>query len=409
MTGLTKTVPNRHGSCIIVECTANGIGNLYWRMWQSAVAGRSDYVPLFFPWWRHPEYIAERTLLRRVDLDEYERWLYEVLFENAPMQADQRQRARTVSMPHEERLARLEWRRWSIANEFEGDVQKFQQEMPATPEEAFLRTGRNRFPLDRLMECYEPMTGARGYLKVRYGSTYEFVRDPLGPITIFRWPSSDREYGDYMVAADPTRTPMGDPACIQVINRRTMEQVAVYHGHVDAVQLAPEIIRLGRYYNDALVSSEIEGPGYATIGALLALNYPRIWQHRWADRHPGKVAQNFGWSTNWNRKNLMIENLVHRIADRSIILHDQETYEQMRDYSVISDTGEMGPASREGHDDAVMSFAQAVICSTMETQPGDYTHRPAGTGPRGVPTPDHTDLLGVPPWEAWETEEVAAP
>lgn len=387
MTGLTKTVPNHHGTVVIIECTANGVGNLYWRMWQAAVAGRNDYVPLFFPWWKHPEYVAEHTLLRYVDLDEYERWLHDELHVN---------------------LERIEWRRWSIANEFDGDVAKFSQEMPATPEEAFLRTGRNRFPLDRLMDCYKPMAGSRGYLHAKYAGSYEFVLDPLGPLTIFRWPSADRDWGDYMVAGDPTRTPVGDPACVQVINRRTMEQVAVWHGHVDAVAFAPELIRLGRYYNDAMVSCEIEGPGYATIGALLSLNYPRVWQHRWADRHPGKLASNFGWSTNWQRKNLMMENLVHRLSDRTVTIHDQETYEQMRDYSVINDFGEMGPATKGGHDDAVMAFAQAVICSVMENQPGDYTQRPT-TGPT-APQPAaaaNNDLFGTPPWEAFEQEEYA--
>lgn len=385
MGGLTRTVPDHHGSCILIECTANGVGNLYWQMWNDAVSGVSDYTPLFFPWWRHPEYRATHTQLRYVDLDEYERWLFDALGVD---------------------MLRLEWRRWSIANEFSGDEAMFRQEMPATPEEAFLASGRNVFPLRSLMDCYQPKNGVTGYLMSKGWGSPKFVRDPLGPLTIFRWPSSDREWGDYMAACDPSRTTMGDPACIQIVSRRTFEQVAVWHGHRDAVSIADDLVMVGRYYNEAMISTEIEGPGYGTIGALMAKGYPRIWQHRWADRHPGKVATNYGWSTNFQRKNLMVGNVQKRLVDKTLLIHDQLTYDQLRDFGVINDFGEMGHVSKDGHDDAVMAYCQAIACIVLESRPEYYEPGPPGQRKKlAPPVSDNNDLMGVPPWDAYGPAE----
>ncbi len=202
-----------------------------------------------------------------------------------------------------------------------------------------------------------------------------------------------------MVAGDPSRTSIGDPACAQVINRRTYDQVAVWHGGIDPVNFADELMNLGYYYNTAIVSTEIEGPGYATIGAILAKNYPRVFQHKWADKHPGRPSTNYGWSTNFQRKNWMMGYVTKLLADLSLSIHDEVTYEQLRDYSVIDRFGEMGPASKDGHDDAVMAYAQAVICSTTEATPGLYVE---SFGPKRSSSPISTDIGGVPPWEAFE-------
>jgi hypothetical protein len=384
MRGLSKTVPNLPGTIVIIECTSNGVGNLYWQMWQDAMAGRSDYKALFFPWWKHPEYRMVNTTLNYIDLNEYERWLFDDL---------------GVS------LDRIEWYRWAIINECHGDPEEMQQEYPSTAEESFLKTGRNVFRLDKLAKCFKPKLGARGYLHPRPHGQYEFVRDPLGPLTIYSWPSKDRKWGDYFIGGDPSRTAIGDPACAQVINRRTFEQVAVWHGQIDPVNFADQLRYLGYYYNTALLSSEIEGPGYATIGALLKANYPRIWQHRWADKHPGKLATNFGWSTNFQRKNWMMGTVRKLIGDGSLEIHDEQTYNQMRDFVVIDRFGEMGPSDKQkGHDDAVMAYAQAVHCSIWEADPSAWSE---GIGPQSKHAPESTDIGGVPPWEAFDMGEDA--
>jgi hypothetical protein len=377
MTGLRQTIPNKHGTIIVMESTANGVGNYFWRQWQLAEQGESDFAPLFFPWFMHPEYRASFVTITKRDLDEYETWLYEEL--KVPLEC-------------------IEWRRWAIPNLTNGSEDEFKQEYPATPEESFLTTGRPVFPPQALYACFRDSPCARGYISSK-GGRYEFVNNPLGELRVYKKPFADKSWRGYFVAADPSRSTIGDPSCIQVINRATFEQVAVWHGVTDPVTLAHHIIRIGRYYNDAEVSVEVEGGGQATIGVLLDQNYPHIWQHRRADKHQGQLANTYGWSTNYNRKQWMIGTTIRLLTDHSLLLHDQETFDQMLDYVVLNaETGSMGNSSRDGHDDAVMAICQAVICAITTGPPGTYESDKAWK-----PLAPHqpSDLMGVPGYEAF--------
>jgi len=54
--GILQAVPNEPGTEIILESTANGIGNYYYNMWQSAISGQSDFQAIFIPWYWQDEY-----------------------------------------------------------------------------------------------------------------------------------------------------------------------------------------------------------------------------------------------------------------------------------------------------------------------------------------------------------------
>jgi hypothetical protein len=373
MVGLRQSLPNTPGTMLLVESTANGVGNWFHKTWLDAVAGNNDYLPLFFPWWKHPEYRLPITTLEHLELEEDERLLMRM---GAPPEA-------------------IEWRRYAIPNLCQDSVDEFQQEYPATPREAFLTTGRNVFPIKALEECFKPKAGARGYLTKLESGELRFAEDPGGNLTIFKWPSRDKSWGQYFVSGDPSRTTMGDNACCQVINRSNFEQVAVWHGKIDPIAFARIMAQIGYFYNTAELSPEIEGPGYATIGALVEMGYPKLWNHRWADKHQGKVAVSLGWSTNYQRKHWAMGKTVSMLSDHSIILHDQETFDQMCNY-VVLDNGEMGNSSRWSYDDAVMAFAIAIICSVTEGPVRDVSDAPM---PR-------SDIMGVPPWEAFDSANV---
>jgi hypothetical protein len=286
-------------------------------------------------------------------------------------------------------LGQLAWRRHSIMNDCLGDEDQFKQEYPCTPNEAFLSTGRNVFPLNRLDEHSEITPGIRGML-INDNGKIKFVRDATGPLTIFKAPGRDPIFSKYVVAGDPTKTTYGDKACIQVINRFTFEQVAVFHQHLDAVPFAHELMKLGYFYNTALLNCEIEGPGYATIGVILDNSYPDVWQHRWADKAPGKVSTSWGWSTNYQRKHWAMEKVKFLLARKDgLTIHDRLTHDQMENF-VYQAYGEMGPASSGLNDDAVMALAIAVVSTLTEADL-----------PYGQPNePEVNDLFGRPPWEA---------
>lgn len=372
MVGLNQSVPHSHGTIIIIESTANGIGNWFHEEWIRAENQESDFVPMFFAWYKHFEYDIPNTTLTYTDLDKTER---EIL-------SDFADDGMTIS--------KLAWRRWAIKNLCLNDINQFKQEYPLTPQEAFLSTGTNIFPLEKLQKCFKPKKGIKGLLTNNNGKL-EFVRTIDGPLTIYKWPSSNKTKGKYVVAGDPSKTTYGDGACIQVLNRFTLEQVAVWHGHIDPIPFAHKLIELGYYYNTALVNCEMEGPGYGSIAVLLQQGYPDIWRHRWADKLPGKVSSTYGWSTNYQRKHWAIDQAIWLIGQHAITIHDQITFNQMKNYVILAG-GEMGPASEKGYDDAVMAMVIALV-STITEQPLPYEER--------TEQPPTNDLFGKPPWEAF--------
>jgi hypothetical protein len=265
------------------------------------------------------------------------------------------------------------------------------QEYPATPEEAFIASGTNVFPVETLKRCYEPKAGIKGFLR-REGNRIEFLADRSGSLTIYRKPSSDLSWGKYFVGGDPTHTTMGDNACAQVINRRTYEQVATWNGKIDPMTFAEELAKLGAYYNHATISTEIEGPGYATIGRLVEIDYPHIWRNRWADKTPGKLSETMGWSTTFKRKEWAIGWLIKLIADLDITIHDAKTYDEMRNYITLP-AGGYGPADNSGYDDCVMALAIACICASTEGPLMGYDGPATSTGESSLPV--------QPAWEEW--------
>lgn len=344
---LLNTVPTGYAnSFVVLESTANGIGGYFHDTWRAAENGDVEYKPLFFPWYTFKEYRASATglitpPLRKLDTEE--------------------RALRKLGIDDDQ----LKWRRWMIRNRTGGDVEKFHQEYPTTPDEAFISTGTNIFPLDHLVRCFEPKNGAKGEIIRTATGRIEFKKHEYGELTIFRYPSASKTYGQYFVAGDPTHTTRGDYACAQVINRRTLEQVAVWRGKIDPASFGRVLRDLARFYNDAMISSEVEGPGYATIGALIESGYPHIWKKRTADKDPGHVHDNYGWSTTRKSKHWAIGVTKKAVIDHDLLIHDKRTFLEMRDYVTLPN-GEMGPASNQDNDDTVMAMAIALICHFTE-------------------------------------------
>lgn len=57
--GILQAVSNEEGTEIIMESTANGIGNYFYNMWISACSGQSDFQAIFIPWYWQNEYTRE--------------------------------------------------------------------------------------------------------------------------------------------------------------------------------------------------------------------------------------------------------------------------------------------------------------------------------------------------------------
>lgn len=113
--GVVQAVPNEPGTEIILESTANGIGNKFHEMWQAAEKGESEYIAIFIPWFEQDEY--RTPVPEGLEFDEQER-----------------EYQRLYGLDDEQ----LFWRRNKIG---EIGATLFKQEYPANASEAFQNTG----------------------------------------------------------------------------------------------------------------------------------------------------------------------------------------------------------------------------------------------------------------------------
>lgn len=340
-----------------IESTANGIGNAYHTEWEMAVAGETMFVPLFFAWHQHEKYRATAIGMSPViaSYDEEERVLHRLGITD-----DQ-----------------LAWRRWKI-RDLGGDLRLFHQEFPSDPEEAFLSTGTNAFPGDHLKRHYDPQAGYRGILTENHEGV-RFTASADGHLVVFKAPARDQEYGEYVIGGDPTNTTRGDYAVAQVLNRRTLEQVAVMRLRCDAVEFGKHLYRLGEYYNWALIAPEVEGPGGLTIGTLQGLAYPNIYQRQTKlDKTPGKLTgQQWGWSTSLQTKHIAVGYGINALTQSSLVIHDPITYKEMKNYVTLP-AGGYGNGDGSANDDTVMALLIALAIHFTDAPPLGYGAQSTG-------------------------------
>jgi hypothetical protein len=351
VTGLRQSIPSIGLSAIFYESTANGIGNFFHSTWIDAINDDNEFEPLFFPWHEFPQYTSEylpsdaNMILGELTQEEKEL------------------RSKGISE------SRLVWRRWAIRELCGGDINKFKQEYPSNWLEAFLSTGLNVFRLPSLTAHFVRMKGDVGRLERKYGREVHFIKDPDGPLIVYRHPSPDRNWGIYQIGADPTHTVQGDNACAQVISRRTLEQCAVLSLHTNPRDFGEQLILLGEYYNVATVAPEKTGPGYATVSHMLAKDYPAVWESVKLASSPGQVTEDtFGWTTNVQTKHVAVSSLVQEIerplafigqTQYGLVIHHEQTYNEMRDY-VTTENGGYQNGNGSKYDDCVMALAIAV-------------------------------------------------
>lgn len=404
MTGLRQAIPSRGLTAIFLESTANGLGNYFYRECNRSMRGVSEYTFHFYPWHEHPEYTAAyipNELQAKYQLDKLD---------------EEEQRLRSMFGVSD---ARLIWRRYAIANLCQGDIEKFHQEYPATPHEAFVSTGRNVFPMDSMLNHYEPLVGKRGKL-LHVNGRIEFVAHPEGWLTLFAEPSDSRDWGVYLLGGDPTHTTVGDNACIQVINRRTLEQVAVYRRKIDPVNFGKDMQLVGRFFHDALLAPEKTGPGYATVGCVVADQYPNIYVTQNIAKMQGAPTDGlYGWLTNTQTKHLAISHLLKALTDSvvafggqryGLMIHDEATFLELRDYVTTEDgTGyENGDGSE--YDDGVMALAIAVTVNQIEPPPPPFEVSEASNPtPHGPVTPGLRSGTRLPTHQGPRDTRVAPP
>lgn len=396
---LFNAVPDTPATMIVIESTANGY-NMFRRLWLAAVSGRSNYLPLFIPWFEDPHYTMPFA-----NPEEREHFVAEILGEGDYGEAEPALVELGVS------LEQLKWRRWAIENKAAGDIRSFWQEYPATWEEAFLSSGRQVFAPSRVAKVVErakEIEPYRGLIRARSkedrvvrGDTIAVPRNPfwlpeseiadsgerIGVATP-RWkvwepPMRGVEEilaengaveqpmvppGQYVLfldsaAGQETVSEGQDYFAIQVINHRTRAQCAVWHARgVDPDEVAEELYKAALWFGPEFppwVGIETTGGYGLSIANRMWRGYrfPTLYFRNPAESKGEAAERRLGFSMNKTTKPLVVDNAKILLRDERDGIRDPETAAEMLTF-VRDEKGVMG--AEENHfDDLIDAYMGA--------------------------------------------------
>lgn len=326
MTSAMQAIPNTDNSIVIIESTANGF-NYFYDMWKKAEEGKSDFIPVFFPW-----YIEEKY---RMPYDGFELTQYELEIKDQ------------FNLDNEQ----IAWRRWCIQNNCNGDLEKFRQEYPITPEEAFITSGTSVFDtqivLDRMKKLHDPLR--KGYYRYDYDGLHitniQWVDDEKGYITIYYDPTDD-----FTVLSGDTAEDGEDYFAGHILDR-SGKQCAVLHQQFDEVEFTRQIYCFGTMYH-SLIALEVNYSTYP-VRELQRLGYPYMYVRETFDTIQKMNVKKYGFKTTKLTRPTIISKLVDIMKDHIYLINDMDTLNEALSFVKIKGK----PQASEGtHDDLIISI-----------------------------------------------------
>lgn len=332
LNGLLQAVPNTTNSIVIIESTANGFEH-FKELWDDAVAGNSDFIPLFFPWFKMPE--------------------YKMKYDGFSLTEEEEELKRIYNLDNEQ----ISWRRWCIKNNCSNDVDMFRQEYPSNPEEAFLSTGKCLFNkeqvINRIQKLKAPLK--TGYFKYNYNSqkitNIKFVESDSKPlIEIYEMPKTGYPY---VLGGDPAGIGT-DSFAGDVIDNTTGKQVATLEVELDETEFTRQMYCLGMFYNEALCCIETNYSTYPTK-ELFRLGYTKQYLRTIDDIIDVKIQDKLGFNTNRATRPVIISELVNFFSECIDLINCKKTLLQALTFIKRLDGKQ---AADDGyHDDRIMSLA----------------------------------------------------
>ncbi|WP_305025660.1 DNA packaging protein [Paenibacillus lacisoli] len=324
MLSMFAALSKEAGTVGVIESTANGMDD-FKKMWEAATEGENDFTPMFFAWFEMPDY-------RKPVPDDFE------------LTEEERELKKKYSLDNEQ----LQWRRFTIRNDCNGDSRTFRQEYPSEPMEAFLLSGEGIFDneyIQKLLDALgKPGPGERYEIDHIKGNV---IRADSGELRVFKLPEEGKRY---IIGADTAKGKEGgDYDVAYVLEERTGETCAVIRGHWDTDLYGKKLDRLGRFYNIALLGVENNNTGESVLNTLFnTCKYPLLYMWKKGD---------LGWNTNQATRPVMVSDFKEAIRDQLYPIHCRLLYKECLTF--IDKNGK-AEADSGCNDDCIMAYSIAL-------------------------------------------------
>jgi hypothetical protein len=338
--GLMQAIPNSRGTMVFVESTANGVANPFHHIWTQAVEGKSEFEPIFIPWFIQQEY-------------------REPVPKNFQRTPDEEDLVKKYGLDDEQ----LMFRRRKIAV---NGLEMFQQEYPCCADEAFLTSGRPVFNSQQIADRIEKTPPIVAKLALEGEEWVEHVR---GELMLYRHHDPAESY---TIGADVAMGVRGGDWSVAQILDSKKEQVGVYRSQVHPDYFATVLNHLGYFFNTARIAVESNNHGILTCTRLgKDFAYPNLYYDTTVDKLTEQESQQFGFRTTVKTKPLIIDKLRAAQREKDITLNDKTTLREMLTY-VVTEEGKM-EAEKGCFDDCVMSLAIANFIHEGRFTPVEVT------------------------------------
>jgi hypothetical protein len=353
---------------IALESTAfgrTGIGETFYEYWQSANRTGSKwngFVPIFLSWLDDPACHRPESEAEDAPATDFEKDL--------------------MQKPFNATRGQIAWMRMVLEGECRGSELMFSQEYPWTPEVAFVATGDPAFTTAEIHYAVSTKKAplARGSF-ARVDGRPKFVKNQKGKVYIWEYPIP---HCHYYIGVDCARgieqetgRASGDFAAYVVLNGTTGDVAARFSDWVNPVEMADDVDKAGRYYNNAMMNIELTGNLGLWCQQVLRDHpymYPNwyVWKGK-DDKQPGKSKSHaLGFETQSRTRDLLFSTFRGKLHDGmknhpgGLSLKDEELIRQM-DLMTMA-TG-MRWEVEHGHDDVFMAGCLAVIACNQYPPP----------------------------------------
>ena len=248
--GVMQAISKADGTEVILESTANGMGNYFHELWQSAEKGQGEYQAIFVPWFWQDEYRlpVEEKIIKTED---------ELQYQN------------NFGIDDEQLL----WMRSKLV-EFKGDWALFNQEYPATSALAF-----------------------------QFSDTESFV--PSKHVLRARKEEMNNSFGPLLLGVDPAWSVKSDRTSI--IRRRGKKAWDLQYIQTDdTMHLCGMIAKIIKEENIDKCFIDVGGAGTAIVQMLHELGYKHKvmavnfgWEAMDKSRFQNKRAEMWGLMRDW--------------------------------------------------------------------------------------------------------------